>query len=87
MAEKQVFKKVIQVGTSKKGNPYFFIKTKADKLVFINLISAFDKKLIVPTNYEGVKALEVEYSSYIKDYHNDNLTLFNARVVNELYEL
>jgi hypothetical protein len=84
MAEKQTFKKVINVGTSKKGNPYFYIKTKDDKLVFVNLISAFDKKLIVPTNYDGVKALEVEYTSYINDYDNKNLTLFNVRVVDEL---
>lgn len=85
MAKKQVFKKVIQVGTSKKGNPYFFIKTKAGKLVFVNLI--VDNKLFVPTLKDGVKALEVEYTSYINDYDNDNQTLFNVTVVDELYKL
>ena len=85
MAEKQTFKKVIQVGTSKKGNPYFFIETKTGKLVFVNLI--VDNKLFVPTLKHGVRALEVEYSSYIKDYQHDNLTLFNVTIVNELYNL
>ena len=85
MAEKQVFKKVINVGTSKKGEPYFFIETKTGKLVFVNLIA--DNKLFVPTLKHGVRALEVEYTSYIKDYHNDNLTLFNVTVVDELYNL
>ena len=85
MAKKQVFKKVIQVGTSKKGNPYLFIKTKAGKLVFINLVA--DNKRLVPKIKDGVKALEVEYTSYINDYDNDNQTLFNVTVVDELYKL
>lgn len=85
MAEKQVFKKVIQIGTSKKGNPYFYIKTKAGKLVFVNLVA--NGRLFVPEIEDGVKALEVEYTSYIKDYDNDNLTLFNVTVVDELYNL
>ena len=85
MAEKQTFKKVIRVGTSKKGEPYFFIETKTGKLVFVNLIA--DNKLFVPTLKHGVRALEVEYSGYIKDYQNDNLTLFNVTVVDELYNL
>ena len=85
MSKKQTFKKVIQVGTSKKGNPYFFIKTKTDKLVFVNLIK--DNKKFVPTIKDGVKALEVEYTSYINDYDNDNQTLFNVTVVDELYKL
>ena len=85
MAKKHIFKKVIQVGTSKKGNPYFFIKTKTDKLVFVNLIK--DNKKFVPTIKDGVKALEVEYESYINDYNNDNQTLFNVRIVDELYKL
>ncbi len=85
MAEKQVFNKVIQVGTSKKGNPYFFIKTKAGKLIFVNLIA--DNKLFVPTLKHGVRALEVEYTGYINDYGNNNQTLFNVTVVDELYNL
>ncbi len=85
MSKKQTFKKVIQVGSSKKGNPYFFIKTKVDKLVFVNLIK--DNKKFVPTLKDGVKALEVEYTSYINDYDNDNQTLFNVTVVDELYKL
>ena len=85
MAEKQTFTKVIRVGTSKKGNPYFFIENKAGKLVFVNFIA--DNKLFVPTLKHGVRALEVEYTSYIKDYDHDNLTLFNVTVVNELYNL
>ena len=92
MTQKQTFKKVIQIGTSKKGDPYFYIRTKAGKLVFVNLIASFDNKLIVPQRYEqmvknGVKALEVEYTAYINDYDNDNQTLFNVTVVNELYNL
>ena len=85
MAKKQVFKKVILVGTSKKGNPYFFIKTKTDKLVFVNLIN--DNKKFVPKIKDGVKALEVEYSSYNNNYNNNNQTLFNVTVVDELYKL
>ena len=85
MAEKQTFKKVIRVGTSKKGEPYFFIETKTGKLVFVNFIA--ENKLFVPTLKHGVRALEVEYTSYIKDYDNDNLTLFNVTVVDELYNL
>ena len=85
MAKKQTFKKVIRVGTSKKGEPYFFIETKNGKIVFINLIA--DNKLFVPTLKHGVRALEVEYTSYINDYDNDNQTLFNVTVVNELYKL
>ena len=85
MSKKQTFKKVIRVGTSKKGEPYFFIETKTGKLVFVNLI--VDNKLFVPTLKHGVRALEVEYSSYIKDYQHDNLTLFNVTIVNELYNL
>lgn len=79
MAKKHVFRKTIQVGTSKKGNPYFFIKTKAGKLVFVNLIA--DNKKFVPTIKDDVKFLEVEYESYINDYDNDNQTLFNVTVV------
>ena len=82
---KQTFTKVIQVGTSKKGNPYLFIKTNAGKLVFVNLVD--DKKKFVPEIKDGVKALEVEYTSYINDYDNDNQTLFNVTVVDELYKL
>ncbi len=85
MAEKQTFKKVIRVGTSKKGNPYFFIETKTGKLVFVNLIK--DNKLFVPTLKHGVRALEVEYTGYINDYDNDNQTLFNVTIVDELYNL
>ena len=85
MAKKQVFKKVIQVGTSKKGNPYFFIETKTGKLVFVNLVA--NGRLLVPEIEDGVKALEVEYTGYIKDYNNDNLSLFNVTIVDELYEL
>jgi hypothetical protein len=85
MAEKQTFNKVINVGTSKKGKPYFYIKTKAGKLVFVNLVA--NGRLLVPEISDGVKALEVEYTSYINDYDNDNQTLFNVTVVDELYNL
>ncbi len=85
MTEKQTFKKVIQIGTSKKGNPYFFIKTKAGKLVFVNLVA--NGRLLVPEIKDGVKALEVEYSGYINDFDNDNQTLFNVTIVDELYKL
>lgn len=85
MSKKQVFKKIIQVGTSKKGKPYFFIRTKAGKLVFVNLIA--DNKKFVPKIKDDVKFLEVEYTSYINDYDNDNQTLFNVKVTDELYKL
>lgn len=85
MSQKQTYNKVIQVGTSKKGKPYFFIKTKAGKLVFVNLVA--NGRLFVPEIEDGVKALEVEYTGYINDYQNDNQTLFNVTVVDELYKL
>ena len=85
MSNKQTFKKVIQVGTSKKGKPYFYIKTKAGKLVFVNLVA--NGRLFVPEIEDGVKALEVEYTGYINDYDNDNQTLFNVTILDELYTL
>lgn len=81
---KKVFTKEVQVGTSKKtGSKFLFIKTKAGKMVFVNLVK--DSKRFNPEIKDGIKAIEVEYTSYAtKDEsgnYTDNMTLFNANIV------
>ncbi|MEM1973679.1 MAG: hypothetical protein QXN68_02695 [Thermoplasmata archaeon] len=76
-----LYNKVINVGKSKNGgNTYFYIKTKDNKLVFVTLIK--DGKKFVPVLKDGVKQLEVTYTSYERgdkqEEKTNNLTLFNV---------
>ncbi len=71
----KVFKKTLLVGESKKGNKYLYIETKAGKLVFVNLVQN-NKRLNLAL--EGVKTVDVDYTSYNNDYKKQNMTLFNV---------
>lgn len=82
MNNKKVFFKNVLVGTSReKGSKFLYIRTKKDekgesKLIFINLIK--DGKKYIPSNLDGVKSIDVNYTSYNTDYEKGNITLFNV---------
>ena len=76
MSEKKLFTKTINVGVSKeKGVNYLFIKEDG-KFVFVNLIK--DNKGYKP-KLDGVKTLEVTYSSYKRE--DNRLALFGVTEV------
>lgn len=78
--EKKVFTKNVLVGTSKeKGVKFLYIKTKAGELVFINLVK--DSKKYQPKIADGVKSLDVSYTSYNSDREKKQMTLFNVQDV------
>lgn len=78
MAEKKLFTKTVQVGTSKeKGVKYLYIKDDESKgLIFVNLIK--DNKGYKP-KLDGVKKIDVTYSSYKRE--DNRLALFNVTEV------
>lgn len=78
MAEKKLFTKTVQVGTSKtKGVKYLFIKEEGtNALIFVNLIK--DRKAYKP-KLDGVTKIEVTYSSYKRE--DNRLALFGVTEV------
>lgn len=78
MAEKKLFTRTVQVGTSKtKGVKYLYIKEEdTNGLIFVNLIK--DNKGYKP-NLNGVKEIEVTYSSYKRE--DNRLALFGVTEV------
>ena len=82
--EKKTFSREVEVGKSSKGNTYFYITAKDGKKVFINLIK--DNKKFVPNFKDNTVALEISFTSYNKDFENNNrqITYFNVEVLSEI---
>lgn len=78
MAEKKLFTRTVQVGTSKeKGVKYLYIKEDGSNgLIFVSLIK--DRKGYKP-NLDGVKKIDVTYSSYKRE--DNRLALFGVTEV------
>lgn len=78
MAEKKLFTRTVQVGTSKtKGVKYLYIKEDgSNDLIFVNLIK--DRKAYRP-KLDGVKEITVTYSSYKRE--DNRLALFGVTEV------
>ena len=75
MAEKKLFERTVQVGTSKeKGVKYLYIKEEGKNgLIFVNLIK--DGKGYKP-KLDGVTKIDVKYSTYKRE--DNRLALFGV---------